>query len=272
MSVANTAAGRRPPLNHSMLGMRLDYIAVEPFIDEFARRAELGASAYCCVPDVFQCTICHDRESHRNIVNGADYVVSDSMILQFARALRHGVPTIKTIRGTDIMLGLCREAEARKIPIALIGGRSDAVLERIKSALLEKFPALQIANGYSPPFRELTADEEAVMLRDLNGSGAKLVFVGIGCPKQEQWMGRYKERVQASMIGVGAAFDTIGGLNPHSPDIVHRIGLEWLFRLAREPRRLYRRYLGSAPRFVWLMSVDWVRSQMHQRAPQRPQV
>ncbi len=246
--------------HHHMLGMRLDYAPIETFIDELAHSAEIGASAYCCVPDVFQCTICHDRKSHRDIVNGADYVVSDSMVMQFARALRHGVPVMKTIRGSELMLALCAQAARRGIPIALIGGRDNAVLDSIKSALMKKYPTLRIAYGYSPPFRELTSDEEKTMLDELASSGARLVFVGIGCPKQEQWMGRYKGTVHATMIGVGAAFDAIGGLYRHSPAIVHRVGLEWLFRLVREPRRLYKRYLGSAPRFVWLMLNDWTRS------------
>ncbi len=248
-----------------MLGMRLDYVAVEAFIDEMVHSAEMGASAYCCVPDVFQCTVCHDRDHHRRIVNGADYVMSDSMVLQFARALRHRVPVMKTIRGSELMLALCEEAQARGIPIALIGGKDDAVLNEIKATLAKDYPALQIAYGYSPPFRDLMPDEEERMLHGLAMSGAKLVFVGIGCPKQEEWMGRHKASVQATMIGVGAAFDVIGGVYPNSPAIVHRIGLEWLFRLAREPRRLYRRYLGSAPRFVWLMVGDWIRAARHRR-------
>jgi N-acetylglucosaminyldiphosphoundecaprenol N-acetyl-beta-D-mannosaminyltransferase len=132
--------------------------------------------------------------------------------------------------------------------------------------LAEEFPALRIVYGYSPPFRELTLSEEENMLRELTDSGARLVFFGIGCPKQEQWMGRYKGRIDAAMIAVGAAFDTIGGLVQPSPAFIHRVGLEWLFRFVREPRRLYRRYLVSAPRFVWLMFTDWTRSAFHRGA------
>ena len=246
--------------HHFMLGMRLDYMDVETFVEEFARSARLGLSTYCCVPDVHQCMICHDRADHRDIVNAADFVMSDSKVLQTARAVRYGVPAIRPIRGYEMMLALCRKAEALKIPIALIGGRDDRVLQQIISALAKDFPALRIVYGYSPPFRELTPAEETDMLRELAESGAQLVFVGIGCPKQEQWMGRYKGRIRAGMIGVGAAFDMIGGLVRPSPAFVHRFGLEWLYRLLSEPRRLFGRYLGSAPRFVWLVLVDWVRS------------
>ena len=266
MNVENRVEKKPRFEHHFMLGMRLDYVTIDQFIDEFARDAQLGVSAYCCVPDVYQCMVCHDRESHRNIVNRADYVVSDSVVLQTARALRYGVPPIRTMLGSELMLALCREAEIRNIPVALIGGRDDSVLARIKSALAEDFPALRIAYGYSPPFRELRPAEEEKMLRELVDSGARLVFIGIGCPKQEQWMGRYAGRIHAAMIAVGAAFDTIGGLVRPSPAFIHRIGLEWLFRLVREPRRLYQRYFVLAPRFVWLIFTDWTRSAFHRGA------
>ena len=98
------------------------------------------------------------------------------------------------------------------------------------------------------------------MLDGLSCSGAKLVFVGIGCPKQERWMAQYKDRLSAALIGVGAAFDTISGRVPASPPLVHKLGLEWLFRLCREPRRLYKRYLGAAPRFLWLVFWEFMQN------------
>lgn len=243
-----------------MLGMRLDYLPVEPFVKAFVDRARSGPSAYCCVPDVYQCMVCHDDERHRAIVNGATYVMSDSTILQTARALRHGVPRIRTELGTRLMLALCAEAREKDVPIALIGGRDKDVLACIERALKEQFEGLRVAYSFSPPFRPLTPDEEAAMLRELSESDARLVFIGIGCPKQEQWMNRYKDRFAGAMIGVGAAFDTIGGAVKAAPAAVHALGLEWLFRLAREPRRLWRRYFHSAPRFLWLLATDWIRS------------
>lgn len=255
--------------HHFMLGMRLDYLSIDRFVEDFTAAAKRGSSTYCCVPDVHQCMKCHDESSHRDIVNGADYVVSDSTVLQKARALRHGVPAMATILGSEMMRTLCGEAERQGIPIALIGGRDDDVLALIKSKLKEEFPALRIAYGYSPPFRNLTEDEERTMLEGIALSGARIVFIGIGCPKQEQWMGRYKGRINAAMIGVGAAFDTISGVVRSSPAFVHRFGLEWLFRLVREPRRLFRRYLGSAPRFVLLTVVDGLRSRKPSPKPGR---
>ena len=243
-----------------MLGMRLDYLPVAPFVKAFVDRAHSGPSAYCCVPDVYQCMICHDDERHRAIVNGATYVMSDSTILQTARALRHGVPRIRTELGTRLMLALCAEAREKGVPIALIGGRDKDALAHIERSLKEQFDGLQVAYSFSPPFRSLKPDEEETMLRELSESDARLVFIGIGCPKQEQWMNRYKDRFFGAMIGVGAAFDGIGGTVKTAPAAVHALGLEWLFRLAREPRRLWRRYFVSAPRFLLLLGTDWIRS------------
>ena len=245
--------------SHSMLGMRLDYLEVEPFVRSFADRAERsGASAYACVPDVHQCMLCHESPEHRAIVNGADFVMSDSTIMQTARAWRHGVPRLGTELGTRLMLAICAEAQERGIAVALVGGRDDEALAEIVRQLRARFPALDVAYAWSPPFRPITPDDERAMLDGIAALGARITFFGIGCPKQEQWMARYKGRIGGAMIGVGAAFDAIGGTVRPAPRFVHRMGLEWLYRLSREPRRLGRRYFHSAPRFVWLLLRDRV--------------
>ena len=241
---------------HSMLGMRLDYMAPQVFLDEFIALAKLKKDVYCCVPDVYQCITCYDDPEHMKIVNEADYVFSDSTILQKARGWRHGVKPIQTMLGSKLMLELCDRAEKQSVSIALIGGRNDAALRSLETALMKQFPNLTIAFSYSPPFRELTPDEEVQMLHGLGKSKAQLIFVGLGCPKQERWMAKYKGKINAAMIGVGAAFDTNSGAVKSSPDFVHRLGFEWLFRFIREPRRLYRRYMIQAPRFLWLLFWD----------------
>ena len=248
--------------HHLMLGMRLDYLDPESFVSEFVELAANRVAAYCCVPDVYQCVICQDDPDHMAIVNSAEFVFSDSTIMQRARALRHGVKAIETLLGSNLMLALLERASNRGVSIALIGGRDEAVLADLKNEIAKKFPELNIAYSYSPPFRNLSSEEESAMLEGLQSSGAQLVFVGLGCPKQERWMGKYREQVQASMIGVGAAFDTIAGLVPPSPPWVHRCGLEWAYRLFREPKRLYRRYLVYAPRFVSLLLWDWFSSKI----------
>jgi len=246
--------------SHDMLGMRLDHLPVDDFIGRFVADAMIGRSVYCCVPDVSQCVLTLDNPEHREIVNSADYVMSDSTVLQTARAIRHGVRRLPPLLGSDLMEALCSEAARQGVRIGLIGGRSDAALEALVNNLKASFPGLDIVYAYSPPFRPLTECEETAMLDDLKQAKAQLVFLGIGCPKQEQWMARYKGRISGAMIGVGAAFDTLAGIVSRSPRFVHYFGLEWLFRFVREPRRLYKRYLGAAPRFVGLLFLDWVKA------------
>lgn len=247
------------PHSHRMLGMRLDYAEPQAYLARIMDRATSGQSGYCCIADVHQCVRVHDNPRFAAKVNGATLVIPDSVVLQRARALFHGVPYIETMRGADIMLELCRRAEAQGVPIALIGGRDDAALAQLQHRLMARFPALEIAYAVSPPFRPQSAREDTEMTGAIAASGARLVFVGLGCPKQENWMADHTGRIDAMMVGVGAAFDFNAGIVRLSPRWVHRAGLEWLHRLASEPRRLWKRYLCTAPRFLWLLARDAVK-------------
>lgn len=242
--------------SHFMLGMRLDYLTPGDYLAEFTVKAAAGEHGYCCVTNVHQCVLTHDEQDFRALVNAAKFVISDSMILQRARSIRHGVPMIDTIRGSEIMLELCRRAEEQGLGIALVGGKDDEVLATLKSKLLARFPRLDIAFAYSPPFRALTDDEEKALVTGIQKSGAKMIFVGLGCPKQERWMAAHQPLFSAMMIGVGAAFDFNAGIVAPSPDWVHKAGLEWLYRLVSEPKRLWKRYFSTSPKFVWLLTLD----------------
>jgi N-acetylglucosaminyldiphosphoundecaprenol N-acetyl-beta-D-mannosaminyltransferase len=246
--------------SHSMLGMRLDYLDWQAGVAEIIRRASIGGSAYICVPDVNECVLCHDNPEHRAIVNGADLVLTDSIVLQRTRALFHRAAAPKTIKGADLMAELCKAAADRGVPVSLVGGRDDRVLARLRHALERRFPTLRVVHAFSLPFRPLSEDEDDALVAAIAESGAKLVFVGLGCPKQERWMARHKGRIDATMIGLGAAFDFLSGAVKPSPPWVHRHGLEWLYRLAREPKRLWRRYLLTCPRLFWLMLAHRPRS------------
>lgn len=248
-------------ISHSMLGMELDYLTVEQYLAQFANAAAAGESGYCCVTNVHECILTYDDAGFRKLVNAATFVITDSTILQRARTWRHRVPLIDIIRGAEIMLKLCEAATLRGIKIALIGGKDDVVLGLLQSKLLRLFPGLQIAFAYSPLFRLPTDAEDAVLISDIQESGAQIIFVGLGCPKQERWMAAHTTKLDAMMIGVGAAFDFNAGIVKPSPAWVHKFGLEWLYRLLSEPKRLWKRYLSTSPRFVWLLMLDWFRGQ-----------
>jgi len=144
----------------------------------------------------------------------------------------------------------------RGTPIGLYGG-STSSLRDLQVQLRERFAGIQIACAISPPFRDLTETEDAIYVSQINSSGTRILFVGIGCPKQEKWMAQHREKLSCVQLGVGAAFDFLSGRKRPSPLWLQKIGLEWAFRFAKEPRRLWKRYLKHNPRFLWFGLREW---------------
>lgn len=206
--------------------------------------------------NVHQCVLTHDDARHRKIIHDATMVVTDSTILQRVVAWRAGIRFEAPLRGAELMLEVCRQSEARNLPIALVGGRDGEALARLTARLSKDFPRLTIAYACSPPFRPLSEEEERTMITEIANSGARICFVGLGCPKQERWMAKHTSEIDAMLIGVGAAFDANAGVVRSSPPWVHRAGFDWLYRLVTEPRRLWRRYLTTSPRFLWLLLTE----------------
>jgi N-acetylglucosaminyldiphosphoundecaprenol N-acetyl-beta-D-mannosaminyltransferase len=187
----------------------------------------------------------------RAAVLEATLAVPDGQPLVWAlKALGHTRAT--RIYGPDLMAHYCaRAAHEGGTTMYLYGGRTPAALELLQERLCARFPGLRIVGGYSPPFREPTAEEDARTIAAIDACGAQVVWVGTGQPKQELWMHRMRPRLSAPLlVGVGAAFDFHAGLVPQAPPWMGRNGLEWLYRLAREPRRLWRRYARYNPRFL----------------------
>jgi N-acetylglucosaminyldiphosphoundecaprenol N-acetyl-beta-D-mannosaminyltransferase len=162
---------------------------------------------------------------------------------------RLGCARQQRISGPDLMQRYCALAAQSGHGVYLLGGTDD-MLVRLQRALLEQHPGLRIAGVCSPPFRALSAQEDDAIVGAINGSGASVVWVGLGCPKQELWMHAHRGRVHAVMIGVGAAFPYLAGITRRAPPWMQRFGLEWLHRLASEPRRLWRRYAITNSRFI----------------------
>lgn len=185
-------------------------------------------------------------------------VVPDGQPLVWAlRALGHRRAT--RVYGPDLMLRFCARAAQEGIPIYLYGGRTPHALALLEERLRARFPGLRIVGGHSPPFRELTHEEEERVIAAIDASRAAVVWVGTGQPKQERWMARMRPRLAAPLlVGVGAAFDFHAGLVPQAPAWMQRGGLEWSYRLAREPRRLWRRYARHNPRFVVSFALQYL--------------
>jgi N-acetylglucosaminyldiphosphoundecaprenol N-acetyl-beta-D-mannosaminyltransferase len=202
----------------------------------------------------------HDDPVVREAVLGATLATPDGQPLVWAlRLLGHRQAT--RVYGPDLMASFCARAAREGTPIYLYGGRSPEALRLLEARLQTRFPGLRIAGGFSPPFRPLSAAEREQVAHDINSSGAQVVWVGTGQPKQELWMHEMRPLLDAPLlVGVGAAFDFHAGTVRQAPAWMQRRGLEWLYRLWREPRRLWRRYASQNPRFVALFARQYISS------------
>jgi N-acetylglucosaminyldiphosphoundecaprenol N-acetyl-beta-D-mannosaminyltransferase len=253
------AAVALPPLeSRHIIGMRVDATSYEDATRRVVEWARARETRYVCVASVNNVMHARDDAAYRDIMNAADLVTPDGMPLVLAlRAL--GIPGATRVYGPSLTPLVCEAAARNGIPVGFYGGTPE-VLERLHANLLRDYPALDIVYSWPPPFRALDPEEEAQVVRDIDASGARIVFVGLGTPKQEQWMLRHRADLTGVMLGVGAAFDFIAGHKKQAPPWMQRASLEWLFRLVTEPRRLWRRYLVSNPRFVGLFAVQALRA------------
>jgi N-acetylglucosaminyldiphosphoundecaprenol N-acetyl-beta-D-mannosaminyltransferase len=230
------------------LGMRVDGTSYAEAADAILERAAQGAGGRVCAATVHMVMEAFDDPDFQRIVNGADLVTPDGMPLVFGlRAL--GVRGATRVYGPALLGVLCRRAEREGLAVGFYGGRPE-VLEELVRRTRARFPRLRIAFFASPPFRAQGPQEESAVDEALEASGAQILFVGLGCPKQERWMAAHREALSCVLVGVGAAFDFLAGARPQAPAWLQRAGLEWLFRLGCEPRRLWRRYLLGNPRFA----------------------
>lgn len=237
-----------------IVGMRVDATSYGDVVEQVRRWAQAGESRYVCVANVHMVMEAYDSPDFRKIVNAADLVTPDGMPLVWALRLL-GVKNQGRVYGPDLTLHLCAMAAVEGIPVALYGGTPES-LRDFSRFLTKQYPGLKIACAIAPPFRPLTPEEDALFTEQLATSGARILFVGIGCPKQERWMADHKGRIPAVMLGVGAAFDFHSGRIKQAPAWMQRVGLEWVFRLIMEPRRLWKRYLKHNPRFVFLFILQ----------------
>lgn len=184
------------------------------------------------------------------IVNGAGLAVPDGMPLVWLGKLRGR--RVDRVYGPDLMLALC-EAGLPHGYRHFLYGSTPAVLEQLEKNLRERYPNVILAGSYSPPFRDLSPDETKDVARMINDAKPDVVWVGLGTPKQDRWVAEFRDRLAAPvLVAIGAAFDFHAGTLKQAPRWMMRCGLEWLYRLAREPRRLWRRYILGNPAFVCL--------------------
>lgn len=210
-----------------------------------------GGGRFVCAANVHMVMEAWDDPAFTEVMEAADLVVCDGRPLVWATRIA-GVPSARQARGVDVTDTLCRRAARRGLRVGLYGS-STAVLEGVGEALTSLHPGLDIVYVYAPPFRELTEEEDAAVVEDICAAAVEILFVGLGCPKQERWMMAHRDRLDCLMLGVGAAFEMLAQVRPTAPRWVQRLGLEWLLRLASDPRRLWRRYAKYNLRFLVLV-------------------
>jgi N-acetylglucosaminyldiphosphoundecaprenol N-acetyl-beta-D-mannosaminyltransferase len=248
-----------------ILGMRVDATSYLHAAQEIVRWAHGGESRYVCVATVNNVIEAHDAPDYGAIMEAADLVTPDGMPLVWGLRLL-GVGAATRVYGPDLTPIVCQLAAEQGIPVGFYGGTQD-LLEELTARLRRRFPDLKVAYRASPPFRPLTPEEDLRTVEDLDRSGARILFVGLGTPKQELWMAAQKDKVHAVMLGVGAAFDFLAGRKRQAPRLMQRLGLEWLHRLLHEPRRLWRRYLYRNPRFVVLFATQLLKERRLRQPP-----
>ena len=246
-----------------ILGMRVDGTTYEETIDAVADMARARSGGMVCVATVHMVMEAFDDPVFRRVVNAADRVTPDGVPL--VRALRLlGIPQAQRVYGPTLTPLLCRRAEELGLPVGFYGGTPE-VLDALLRELSARFPKLKIPFAFSPPFRPLSEVEDAGVADAIDAAGVTILFVGLGCPKQERWMAAHRESLRCAMVGVGAAFDFIAGAKSQAPRWMQRMGLEWLFRLLAEPRRLWRRYLIGNPRFLYHFALERLRARFAAR-------
>lgn len=234
---------------YSVLGVWVHAVDPDQTIRQIERWITTGERRYVCQANVHGVMEALREESLRGIYNRAGLAVPDGMPLAWVGRLK-GHRAVRRVYGPDLTLALCERAAQAGYSCFFYGG-APGVPEALAAEMCRRFPGLRAVGAYSPPFRELTSEEDEDIVRRINAARPDIVWVGLGCPKQERWVASHRDRLLAPvLIGVGAAFDFHTGRVRQAPRCMQSAGLEWLFRLLQEPRRLWYRYLVYNPLFL----------------------
>jgi N-acetylglucosaminyldiphosphoundecaprenol N-acetyl-beta-D-mannosaminyltransferase len=235
----------------NILGVGVSAVNMQMAVSEIEAWLERREAHYV-IPTPAHCIVaCLRNEQLRQVYNRAGMITPDGMPIAWIIRLvghRH----VERVYGPDLMLELCRRSVTRGYGHFLYGGSSPAVVDKLTAQLQQRFPGIRIVGGYAPPFRPLTPEEDAMVVAKINAAQPDIVWIGLGATKQEVFAESHVGKLVAPvLIGVGAAFDFHAGVKPQAPRWMMRAGLEWLFRMLSEPRRLGPRYLKDNPVFLW---------------------
>lgn len=238
------------PAKYDVCGVQISATDYDEVVERLIAAAEQRRPAVASFFAVHAVVTAGGDPALRQAVNAFEIVAPDGQPVRWALRLLHGVRLADRVYGPELMLRLCRRAAETKQPVYLYGGANEEVLDRLEANLLAQFPALKIAGREVPPFRALTAEEDQALVQRIEASGASLVLIGLGCPKQDLFAAAHRSRLSAVQVCVGAAFDFHAGVKRMAPAWMQKRGLEWFYRLCQEPRRLTRRYAATNSLFL----------------------
>ena len=243
------------PQRVNILGVGVSAINMQTAVQHTEELLDGGGSGYVCVTGVHGVIEAQDDEQFRKILNASFLTTPDGMPTVWLGKI-HGFSEMTRVYGPDYMVAVCERSVAKGYRHFFYGGK-DGVAEQLRDTLVARFPGLQVVGTYTPPFRPLNEAEEAALYDQVASLKPDILWCGLSTPKQERFMDAYGKRLPVKlMVGVGAAFDLLSGNLDEAPDWMKQSGLQWLYRLIKEPKRLWRRYLINNPRFIWLTSLQ----------------
>jgi N-acetylglucosaminyldiphosphoundecaprenol N-acetyl-beta-D-mannosaminyltransferase len=235
-----------------ILSLNVDAISFEETVGEVMRLAQNKLSAYVCFANVHMAIEAHKDLRFKEVLDAATLVLADGKPIAFASNFLYGRYQ-ERVSGMDFTPAILDALNATNGSVFFYGSTPD-VLERLQIVVKARYPQVRVAGAVSPPFRVLSPEEKKADIDFINASGADIVMVALGCPKQEKWMHEHTAQISKPLLGVGGAFPVLAGLHRRAPTWMQNAGLEWLYRLLQEPRRMFKRYLYTNTLFIYLLT------------------
>ena len=233
----------------NILGVEIAAINMEWLLDFTLKNIRNLSGDYMCVSNVHTTVSAYEDDAYRSVQNGGILAIPDGgPLVSIGR--KRGYGEMRRTAGPSYMLEIMKASGGKEFRHYFYGSTVDT-LKKLKSTMQNKYPEVNIAGMYSPPFRKISDEEDQSIIEKINASKADFVWVGLGAPKQEVWMAEHQGKVNGFMIGVGAGFDYLAGNIKRAPEWMQRCNLEWLYRLIQEPRRLLKRYWYTNTKFIW---------------------
>ncbi|PZD73265.1 N-acetylglucosaminyldiphosphoundecaprenol N-acetyl-beta-D-mannosaminyltransferase [Acaryochloris thomasi RCC1774] len=247
-----------------VIGTNVNALSLKQSATQIIAWAKQNISKTICVANVHMLMEAYWDPSFKQILHSADLVTPDGMPLVWMLKFL-GAYSQERVAGMDLLKKLCEEAQQQKVGIFFLGSETK-ILAKMRQRLESEYPSLDIIGMESLPFRPLTDQEDQKIVERINGTEAGLLFLSLGCPKQEKWIAQHRGRINATMVGLGGVFPVYAGLQKYAPQWIRTLGMEWAYRLYQEPGRLWRRYATTIPPFVWLAARQLITKTVVSRA------